>query len=39
MIGLRLAAAGHRLPQTEPTVEGARVFLGWFTTPHWLLLP
>ena len=39
MIGLRLAAAGHRLPQTEPTVEGARVFLGWSTTPHWLSLP
>ncbi|MCU9948908.1 hypothetical protein [Pseudomonas sp. PDM13] len=37
MNGLRLAAAGHRLPQSEPTDEGARVFLGWSTNPHWLL--
>ncbi|QXH53498.1 hypothetical protein KSS94_10445 [Pseudomonas fakonensis] len=37
MLGLRLAAAGHRLPQGEPSAEGARVFLGWSTQPHWLL--
>lgn len=37
MIGLRLAAAGRRLPQSEPTAEGARVFLGWSTKLHWLL--
>jgi hypothetical protein len=36
MIGLRLAAAGRRLPQQDRTVEGARVFLGWTTESHWL---
>ncbi|MEH6350262.1 hypothetical protein [Pseudomonas sp. 3JA] len=36
MIGLRVAAAGRRLPQHEPTAEGARVFLGWTTESHWL---
>ncbi|SCW30010.1 MULTISPECIES: hypothetical protein [unclassified Pseudomonas] len=36
MIGLRMAAAGRRLPQHEPTAEGARVFLGWTTDSHWL---
>lgn len=39
MLGLRLAAAGQRLPQHEPTPEGARVFLGWTTQRHWLLFP
>jgi hypothetical protein len=36
MIGLRLAAAGRRLPQQNRTIEGARVFLGWTTESHWL---
>jgi hypothetical protein len=36
MIGLRLAAAGRRLPQQDRTIEGARVFLGWTTESHWL---
>jgi hypothetical protein len=39
MLGLRLAAAGQRLPQHDATPEGARVFLGWTTQPHWLLIP
>ncbi len=39
MLGLRLAAAGQRLPQHDATPEGARVFLGWTTQPHWLLVP
>ncbi|WP_434610552.1 hypothetical protein [Pseudomonas sp. R1-7] len=36
MVGLRLAAAGRRLPQQNRTIEGARVFLGWTTESHWL---
>ena len=36
MVGLRLAAAGRRLPQQDRTIEGARVFLGWTTESHWL---
>ncbi|WP_312496028.1 hypothetical protein [Pseudomonas cremoris] len=39
MIGLRKAAAGEVLPQQGQTVDGARVFLGWTTTRHWLLPP
>ena len=39
MLGLRLAAAGQRLPQHDVTPEGARVFLGWTMQPHWLLVP
>lgn len=37
MRGLRLAAAGERLPQREEGLNGARVFLGWTTGKHWLL--
>nr|WP_314487682.1 hypothetical protein [uncultured Pseudomonas sp.] len=37
MMGLRVAAAGRRLPQGEATVEGARVFLGWSSQRHWLM--
>jgi hypothetical protein len=37
VLGLRLAAAGHRLPQKGITAEGARVFLGWSNERHWLL--
>lgn len=39
MIGLRNAVAGEVLPQQGQTAEGARVFLGWTTTRHWLLPP
>ena len=39
MIGLRKAVAGEVLPQQGQTAEGARVFLGWTTTRHWLLPP
>ena len=39
MSGLRKACAGEVLPQHCPTDDGARVFLGWTTTPHWLLSP
>ena len=39
MLGLRLAMAGQRLPQHNTTPDGARVFLGWTTQLHWLLLP
>lgn len=37
MIGLRMAAAGHRLPQVGQTPEGGRVFVGWTTGSHWLM--
>ncbi|WP_296268359.1 hypothetical protein [Pseudomonas sp. UBA6562] len=37
MMGLRVAAAGRRLPQGEVTTEGARVFLGWSSQRHWLM--
>lgn len=37
MSGLRKAVAGEVLPQQGPTADGARVFLGWTTTRHWLL--
>ncbi|WP_426134824.1 hypothetical protein [Pseudomonas sp. PWP3-1b2] len=37
MSGLRKAAAGEVLPQHVLTADGARVFLGWTTTRHWLL--
>ena len=39
MSGLRKAAAGEVLPQLGPAADGARVFLGWTTTRHWLLPP
>ena len=39
MNGLRKAVAGEVLPQQGPTVDGARVFLGWTVTRHWLLPP
>lgn len=39
MIGLRKAAAGEVLSQQGQTADGARVFLGWTTTRHWLLPP
>ncbi len=39
MIGLRKAAAGEVLSQQGMTADGARVFLGWTTTRHWLLPP
>lgn len=39
MNGLRKAAAGEVLPLQTPTADGARVFLGWTTTRHWLLPP
>lgn len=39
MSGLRKACAGEVLPQRAPTEDGARVFLGWTTTRHWLLPP
>ncbi|MDO9346165.1 MAG: hypothetical protein Q7T99_22105 [Pseudomonas sp.] len=39
MIGLRKAGAGEILPQQGQTADGARVFLGWTTTRHWLLPP
>jgi hypothetical protein len=37
MIGLRVAAAGHRLTLSRQKDEGARVFLGWTTERHWLM--
>jgi hypothetical protein len=37
MKGLSQAAAGQRLPQHTPGVNGARVFTGWTTGTHWLL--
>lgn len=37
MIGLRVAAAGHRLTSSRQKDEGARVFLGWTTERHWLM--
>lgn len=45
MRGLRLAAAGQRLPQPADAShdvngganDGARVFLGWTVGPHWFL--
>ncbi len=37
MQGLRLAASGRTLPQQAPAPDGARVFTGWTTGPHWLL--
>lgn len=39
MSGLRKAFAGEVLPQQAPAEDGARVFLGWTTTQHWLLPP
>lgn len=39
MSGLRKAAAGEVLPQLGPAADGARVFLGWTITRHWLLPP
>ncbi|MGU9830808.1 hypothetical protein [Pseudomonas sp. LF242] len=39
MSGLRKAFAGEVLPQQAPAEDGARVFLGWTTTRHWLLPP
>lgn len=37
MKGLSQAAAGQRLPQHAPGVDGARVFKGWTTAKHWLM--
>lgn len=37
MVGLRVAAAGHRLTFSRQEDEGARVFLGWTTERHWLM--
>lgn len=37
MIGLRVAAAGHRLTLSRQKEEGARVFLGWTIERHWLM--
>ena len=37
MIGLRVAATGHRLTLSRQKDEGARVFLGWTTERHWLM--
>lgn len=37
MVGLRVAAAGHRLTLSRQEDEGARVFLGWTTERHWLM--
>ncbi|QHD07451.1 hypothetical protein [Pseudomonas sp. R76] len=39
MRGLRRACGGEVLPQHAPAEDGARVFLGWTTTRHWLLPP
>ena len=39
MSGLRKACGGEVLPQHAPTEDGARVFLGWTATRHWLLPP
>jgi hypothetical protein len=37
MVGLRVAAAGHRLTLSCQKDEGAKVFLGWTTERHWLM--
>lgn len=37
MVGLRVAAAGHRLTFNRQKIEGGKVFLGWSTERHWLM--
>ncbi|WP_445658215.1 hypothetical protein [Achromobacter sp. NCFB-sbj8-Ac1-l] len=37
MRGLQQAARGATLPQHEAGEQGARVFLGWFASRHWML--